>query len=204
MSRNHLLDGNDRERRANAETCGGQSCREPTAVGEPFECIADASSVNGASPKTPYDLSDVQHRKRACEGVDNPSEPGETPTHKHNNLRSETIDEVALGGHQPGCKQSEKRERHLDRRQVPTEFLAHGNCEKCPAILEVGDHHHADDADYQLAPTGRFGSPLGRLIYRSHWDHSSRRQAKRVLDHTICGWPPLRKGALSSSQGESP
>src|SRR5262249_49730012 len=89
MSCNHRLNGNDRERRADAEACGGQSRREPAAIGKPFEGVADAGAVHSASPKPPYDLSDVQHRKRACGGVENPSEPGETPAHKHDNLRPE-------------------------------------------------------------------------------------------------------------------
>src|SRR5215471_14258832 len=112
MSRNHLLNGNDRERRANAEAGGSQSRRKPAAIGKPFEGVADAGTVNSARSNTTYDLSKVQHRKRVCVGVENPSEPGETPTHKHDNLRPKAIDQVALNGHKPSFKQHEERERH--------------------------------------------------------------------------------------------
>src|SRR5204863_7415970 len=41
-----------------------------------------------------------------------------------------------------------------------------------PAVLQVGDHHHADDAKDQLAPAGRFRSMLAcinRLSRRRHF-----------------------------------
>jgi len=164
VSCDHLLNGNNSERRANAEACGGQSSGEAPAVGKPLECVANAGAVDSARAETPDDLSDVQHRERVCEGIEDPSEPGEEATREHHDPRPEAIDEVALGGHQPRFKQHEQRERHLDRRQAPTEFFADGNCEKCPAILEIGNHHHADDADDQLGPTGRIGNPRGRSI----------------------------------------
>ena len=53
-------------------------------------------------------------------------------------------------GDQPGFEQHEQREGDLDRRAVPSECLLDVGNEKRPAVLQVGDHHHADNADDEL------------------------------------------------------
>jgi hypothetical protein len=59
---------------------------------------ANAGAVNSTRPKPTYDLRHVQHCQRAGEGVENPGESGETPTHKHDYLRPEPINKIALEG----------------------------------------------------------------------------------------------------------
>ena len=44
----------------------------------------------------------------------------------------------------------EETEGHLDGGAAPMMGLVDGIDEQIPAILKVGDHHHADDADNEL------------------------------------------------------
>ena len=66
--------------------------------------------------------------------------------------RPEAVDEVALDRNQPGLDQNEEREGHLDGRPAPVEFGVDRIDEQRPAVLEVRDTGHADDADDQLRP----------------------------------------------------
>src|SRR5437588_8530442 len=63
---------------------------------------------------------------------------------------------LAFDRHQPGLGEHEDRERDLDRRASPMVFLIDRPDEQRPAVLQVGDHHHADDAEDELTPAGRF------------------------------------------------
>src|SRR5262249_15611112 len=53
--------------------------------------------------------------------------------------------------------EDENGKRDLDRGPSPMIFLIDRIDEQRPAVLQVGDHHHADDAENQLSPARRLG-----------------------------------------------
>ena len=72
-------------------------------------------------------------------------------------LRTELVDQVSLDRYEPCLGQDEDREGDLNRRAAPMIFLIDRIDEKRPSILQVGDHHHADDAEDKLPPARRAG-----------------------------------------------
>ena len=74
-----------------------------------------------------------------------------TPLPQTITRRSELVDQIAFERHQPSLGEDEDREGDLDRRAAPVIFLIDRIDEKRPAVLQVGDHHHADDAEDKLA-----------------------------------------------------
>src|SRR5229473_1041082 len=72
-------------------------------------------------------------------------------------------------GHQPGFERDEYGKRHLDRSSSPMELGVDRIYEQRPAVLQIRDHGHADDADRQLHPPIRRrlrAQPF--LDYRTH------------------------------------
>src|SRR5246127_4753540 len=67
----------------------------------------------------------------------------------------EGVDQPALHWHQPGLGENENREGDLNSGATPMVLLVDRDDKQSPAILEVGDHHHADDADPELDQTDR-------------------------------------------------
>ena len=84
-----------------------------------------------------------------------PRDAAQQATDQHDRTWPEPIDEVAFDRHQPGFREHEDRERDLDRRAAPAIFVVDRIDEQGPAVLQVGDHRHADDADEQAAATDR-------------------------------------------------
>src|SRR5262249_39662809 len=54
---------------------------------------------------------------------------------------------------QPGFGDDEDGEGELDRRAAPVILGVDRIDEQRPAVLQVGDHRHADDAHHELEPT---------------------------------------------------
>ena len=66
--------------------------------------------------------------------------------YEHHDLRAEVIDEPTFDWHQPRFCHYKDAECHLNRGATPMELLVYWVDEQCPAVLQVGNHHHADDA----------------------------------------------------------
>ena len=79
---------------------------------------------------------------------------------QHDDLGPEAVDEPALERHQPCLGQHEDGEGHLDRSAAPAILLVDRIDEQRPAVLQVGDHHHADDASTELKPAIRRASSV--------------------------------------------
>jgi len=62
------------------------------------------------------------------------------------------VDEIAFNRHEPCFGHDEDRERDLNRGTAPLVFFVDRIDEQCPAVLHVGNHCHADHAEYQLHP----------------------------------------------------
>jgi hypothetical protein len=57
------------------------------------------------------------------------------------------IDKPGLYRHQPGFSEHEQSESHLDGGAAPMILLVYWVDEQIPAILQIGNHHHANKAD---------------------------------------------------------
>jgi len=75
------------------------------------------------------------------------------------------VHEPSFNGYQPCLGGDENTKGNLDRRGAPVKFLVDRMNEQRPSVLQVGDHHHAEDAADELAPTFRIGF-CGSLDYR--------------------------------------
>ena len=152
-SRDDLLDRHDGQRRAGAKAGRGQPGAQTAPVGEPFQRVADAGAVDRAGADPADRRGDVEEGQRIGHRVHDPGDPDQNPADQHDDLRAEAVDKPALDRHQPGLGQDEDAERHLDRGAAPLIFGIDRQDEQRPAILQVGDHHHAGDAERQLHPS---------------------------------------------------
>ena len=84
--------------------------------------------------------------------------PGETvmpmcdPDGQHGRPGPDAVDQVAFERQQPGLAQHKYREGELDGRPAPAMRPVDRQHEQRPAVLQVGDRHHANDAEDELAP----------------------------------------------------
>src|SRR5215469_11117293 len=143
----HVGDRNDGERRTHAEPRRSQSGGESAPPGEPLDRIPDTRAVHGPGTNTADDPGEIKHPKRAREGHEQPGEEDEDPTAHDHPPRAELIDQPPLRGYQPRLEQHEESEGDLDSRLAPSELLANRPDEERPAVLVVGDHDHAYEAD---------------------------------------------------------
>jgi hypothetical protein len=155
VSEDHMADRNDGRRRAGAETGGDQAGGEPAAIGKPFERMTDAGAVDGPRARAGKGCGGIEHGERAGDGIECPRAGDENAAKGDHDARAETIDEPALDRHQPSLGGDEDAEGDLDGRGTPVIFLIDRIDEQRPAILQVGDHHHADDAADELSPASR-------------------------------------------------
>src|SRR5438309_10434101 len=78
-----------------------------------------------------------------------------TPLPADHDARAEFVEQIAFRRDQPGLGQNENSKRHLNCGTAPVVLLVHRIDEKGPTVLQVGNHHHADDAKSQLPPSRR-------------------------------------------------
>ena len=148
----HVGDRHHRERRARAEAGGGQPGRKAALVGEPFQRVADGGAVDEPRPDPAERGRDVEQRQRAGEAVQHPGGADQHAAGADGEARPDAVDHVAGQRQQPGLAQDEDGEGDLDRRLAPVMRLIERRDEQRPAVLQVGDHHHADNAEDQLTP----------------------------------------------------
>jgi hypothetical protein len=101
--------------------------------------------------------AEIQQEERVGDRVDDPPNRDQHATEADHDARAELVDEVAFDRDQPGLGQDKNRECHLNGRSAPVELRLNRPDEQGPAVLQIGDHHHADDAEDQLAPPCRLG-----------------------------------------------
>ena len=150
-----VADGNDGRGSAGAEASGGEARGESAAIRKPLERVADAGAVNRAGADARDGRRDVEHRQCACDRIDRPGDGHKYAAESDDEPRTEAIDEPAFDRHQPGFGGDEDAEGNLNCGGAPMVFLIDRIDEERPAILQVGDHHHADDAADELAPSFR-------------------------------------------------
>ena len=158
-------------RRARAKTRRGQAGGQAALVGEPFQRIADAGAVDRAGADAADRGGDVEHGERTHIGVQHPRDADQHAADHHDDLGAVAVDEPAFDRHQPGLGEHEDGEGDLDGGAVPAVLLPDRPDEQRPSVLQVGDHHHTDNADQQLQPAA--GRRLcGRSLVRRHGDSS--------------------------------
>src|SRR6516164_8612012 len=128
----------------------------PAAVapaGKPFQRIADAGSIHGARTDAADDSGGVEEGERVSAGVENPGERDHHAAEHDDDARAVFVDEPRLDRNEPGFGDDKDRERELDRGASPVILGIDRIDEQRPAVLQIGDHRHADDAHDELEPT---------------------------------------------------
>jgi hypothetical protein len=120
------------------------------AARKPLQRIADAGAVHRAGADAADRGGNIEHGQRIRDRVQRPGNADQNAANQHDNLGPEAIDEPAFDRHQPCLGKHKDAERHLDRGAAPMILLIDRRDEQRPAVLQVGDHHHADDADGEL------------------------------------------------------
>ena len=152
--RDHAGDRHHGDGGARAEAGRGRARGEAAAVRKPFQRVADAGAVDRAGADAGDDGGGVQHRQRVRVGIQNPGHRDHHAAEHDDDARAVFIDEPGFDRDQPGLGHDEDREGELDRGAAPVIFRIDRIDEQRPAILQVGDHRHADDAHDQLKPAG--------------------------------------------------
>ena len=150
--RDRLLDRDDGQRGTGPEPGSCQPGAQAAPVGKPFQCVADAGPVHGAGAGAADRRGDIEHGQRVRDRVQHPRYPDQDAAEHHHDLRPEPVHEPTLDRHEPGLGQHENAEGHLNGGAPPMMFIVDRQYEQRPAILQVGNHHHADDAEQQLQP----------------------------------------------------
>ncbi len=147
-----VRDRRDRECRAGAESGSGQAGSQAAVIGKPLERAPDRRAVDHAGADAGESIGEIQRRDRFRAAGAHPAEPGEDPAEHHQEPRSEAVDEPAFEGHEPCFEQDEDREGDLDGRLIHPELLLQRGHEQRPAVLEVRDGHHAENAEEENQP----------------------------------------------------
>src|SRR5438876_1011011 len=91
--------------------------------------------------------------------------PAARPRRSGNHLRALPMQvpytAPAFDRNQPGLSEDEDRKGDLDRSTPPMVLLVYRIDKQCPPVLQVSDHHHADDARQQLEPADFSRSSAG-------------------------------------------
>ncbi len=128
----------------------------PPPVGEPFDRVADADGVDRPAADTRDRRARVKRRKRFGIGIDDPADRHEDAADGDDEPRTpvgpEPVRDPAMDGGKPCLERDEDAEGNLYPGNSPTVFLRHRIDEERPSILQVGDQHHADNADDELRP----------------------------------------------------
>jgi hypothetical protein len=101
-----------------------------------------------------YDRASIEAAQRLRVRIDDPCGGGADAAEHYHEARSVAIHQQPFYGREPGVEQDHDAERQLNAGPLPVVLFLHRIDEQGPAILQVGNHHHADDAENQLAPAG--------------------------------------------------
>jgi hypothetical protein len=155
-------DGADRDhgqRCAGAEPGGGQADGEAATVGKPFDRIADAGGIDGAGAGAGQHRPEIEQAQRSGHRVDDPGDrhqhAAEGDHQLRPGLRAKLIDDPSFERRQPSLERDEDAEGDLDIGDGPVMGSMDRMNKQRPTILQVGDHHHADDGEDQLCPAVR-------------------------------------------------
>ena len=148
----HVRDRRDRQRRSGAKPGGGEASGEAATVGEPFQRVADAGAVDRAGADAADRRGEIEQGERVRHGIQRPGGAAEYAADHHHGLGAIAVDEPALDRDQPGFHDDEDAEGYLNRRPAPAVLGVDRRDEQRPAVLQIGDHRHADDAACELHP----------------------------------------------------
>ena len=145
-------------RSARAEAGGGGAGGEAAAIRKPFQRVADAGAVDRAGADAADDGGGVEQRQRVRVGIQHPGQRDHHAAEHDDDARAVFVDEPGFDRDQPGLGHHEDREGELDRGAAPVIFRVDRIDEQRPAVLQVRDHRHADDAHDELKPAEAAGS----------------------------------------------
>ncbi|MFK4487820.1 hypothetical protein ABIA45_002898 [Bradyrhizobium sp. USDA 336] len=124
----------------------------PRRSGNQFQRVADAGAVHGTRAHAADDRRRIEHGEAVGGGVEDPGQCDHHAAEHDDDARAVFVDEPGLDRHQPGLGDDEIGEGELDRGAPPVVGGIDRIDEQRPAILQIGDHRHADDAHAELEP----------------------------------------------------
>ena len=146
-------DRDDGSGRAGAKTRRRQPGREAATVREPFQRVADGGAVDQAGANAADDGAGVEGRQAVGDGVRSPRQRRST---RRRPTRSSAGRSGRSGRRRTGSSQVSARTKMVKATWIAGRPQPWAACdrqdEQGPAILQVGDHHHADDAETELSP----------------------------------------------------
>jgi hypothetical protein len=154
-------DRHDGDRRTGAKARRGQAARQATAAGKPFGRLTDGGCVDDAGAEAADRGTDIEQRQAVRERLARPAGADQHAAQGSGCAGAGPVDPRTRQRQRPGFHQHEDREGGLYRRLAPVKAGVDRRHEQSPAVLQVGDHHHANNAEYKLMP----GSDAARLRF---------------------------------------
>ena len=148
----HVDDRQRGECGSRTETGRRDASGETPSIGKPLQSIADAGAVHRTRADATDDCGRIEHGEAIRIGVHHPGNRHHDAAEEHHDSGAVTVDEPGFDGHEPRLGEDEDGEGDLNGRTPPVVLFVDRVDEQRPAVLEVGDHHHADDAEQQLQP----------------------------------------------------
>ncbi len=184
----HVVDGGDGQSRADAKTHGRKARRKTAPVGKPFQRVADTGTIDSGRPHPAYGSGQIKVLQAPGIGIQHPGSAHKHTARHNEESRPKLIDGIALEGDKPGFEKHKDRESVLQRPLV--EMILAGNWidEQSPAILQIRNHRHADNADDKLKPAAYTHA---RLLH----------DGRAVLIHFSVHIPPLLCSFLFNISG---
>ena len=126
--------------------------RKAAPVGKPFDRVTHGGAVDETRADAAECGTDIEHHERCGDTIQHPGRTDQHAARAYGQFRADPVDHVTLKRQQPSFAQHEHGKGHLDGGAAPAGGVVDRQHEQRPAILQVRNHHHAQDADDQLAP----------------------------------------------------
>src|SRR5207302_2876878 len=146
-----------------------KSRRQPTVVRKPFHGEADGGTVYDASADPSHSVGKIQSGQRLGFASPDPTQTCQHAAEHHEQPGPEGVDQPALKWHKPGFEEHEDGEGYLNQCLIYIELFLQRWHEQRPAVLEVRDCHHTENAEEENYPAVGFaGSRSYRRSRSSH------------------------------------
>jgi hypothetical protein len=153
---NNRSNWNDSQRSACTVTRRGKTDGQAAPIGKPLNGLTDASGIHGSASGAADHGTEIQHFEGLRIRIDNPTESDQDSAGRDHQLGpaslAEAINNPTMYRREPGFEGDKDAERELDRCDRPAMRLVDGVNKKRPAVLQVGDQYHAQDAANELSP----------------------------------------------------
>jgi hypothetical protein len=151
----YFTDRHHRRGGAGAEARRRHARRQAAPPYKPFQRVAKAGAIDRTRANPRQHRGAIEHRQRVGAGVDHPTQRHQDAARHNHEAGAKPVHEPTFHRHQPCLGNDEDAECHLDGGAAPVMLLVYRVDEQVPTILQIGDHHHADDANDELGDGAR-------------------------------------------------